>query len=413
MIMAEKDYSDSSLGWIIIGFTVLALLYGIWFVFKVQISNAIRWVRYAEMWVIEKVLAFWKFLNRELVGREPGDMIINHQGERLSFEEHYPLIPRIPAESIDGDILAVTSVLAMEPLRMIFTVLLVIMAIWAIFKGPKTHYRRVLDLDGLIKVQSRIFPVIHPFVNFDPSDLPVRPPGSPVPAELPMFSEALGPEEWIAYNAIPMPDGKVDERAAWKAYAKQLGPPWKGATKLQPYRQVLLASFCLKAARKRDEADDILARVAQCWTDEKGLVLSHDPTLMQECKKILKNREIAEQTLDVCRQHAWENTALLRALEHARERGGVLAPAQFVWLRAFDRRLWYPLNNLGRQSFHMEALGAMAHFRLEKLIRRPMPKPNLDDAVNSIKEYMASDKARPVPALDYSYSDKRSIKKPV
>ena len=75
---------------------------------------------------------------------------------------------------------------------------------------------------------------------------------------------------------------------------------------------------------------------------------------------------------------------MLRALLTAREEGGVLSPSQFVWLRGYDRNLWYPLNNLGRQSCHMEAIGAMAHFRIERRAQRPIPKPKVQDTLLKI-----------------------------
>ena len=59
----------------------------------------------------------------------------------------------------------------------------------------------------------------------------------------------------------------------------------------------------------------------------------------------------------------------------------------------------------------MEAIGAMAHFKAEKRAERPIPRAKVQDAVNSIVEYMADSNARPIPALDYSGSTKRGIKK--
>ena len=54
----------------------------------------------------------------------------------------------------------------------------------------------------------------------------------------------------------------------------------------------------------------------------------------------------------------------------------------------------------------------MAHFRVEKRAKRPIPKPKVDDAVKSITDYMETLDARPIPTLDYSASkDKRGIKK--
>jgi intracellular multiplication protein IcmP len=269
----------------------------------------------------------------------------------------------------------------------------------------------VFDLNTLIKKQANIFPIIAPFIHFNPAKLPPRPPGAPVPSEMPIFAEALSPEEWIVFNEIPVSGKTLDEEVATKAYTKQLGARWRGAKYLAPYRQVLLAAFCLKASRKRSDSDTMLARLAQCWSEKDGLKLSRDRKLLREARAILGNQNMSATVLKRCNEHAWENTAMIRGLMTARSEGGVLAPAQFVWLRAHDRALWYPLNNLGRQSFHMEAMGAMAHFKAEKMAQRPIPRPKVADAVKTLSEYLAGGKARALPQLDYSKSKKRGVKK--
>jgi len=311
--------------------------------------------------------------------------------------------------------LSLFSILAMEPLRPLFTVLFGIAGLWAMFRGPGTQYQTKLDLEGLIKRQSQTFPVIAPFMTFDPSKQPPRPPGTPVPADLPSFAEALGPEEWIAYNKIPVPDGILHEKSAIRAFSQQLGRPWRGVKGLKSYEKILLASFCLKASRERDESDELLGKLALCWSHEKGLNLSNKNgrALLKAATKVLRTKDLAQKTLKECGNHAYTTTALMRALQFAREEGGVLAPAQFVWLRAEDRALWYPLNNLGRHSYHMEAFGAMAHFKAERMTERPVPKAKVTVAVEMIQEYMDSIKARPIPQLDYSGSKKRGIKKAV
>ena len=254
---------------------------------------------------------------------------------------------------------------ALTPYKWLMVAILGIMTLYIYFKGPESENRKSYTMDTMIKRQSTIFPIIQSFVSFDPSKQPPRPPGLHIPEDLPVFAEALGPEEWIAHNAIPVPDGKLDHSATAKAFAKQLGPRWKGAKALPPYKQILLAAFCLKAVRKRNDADHMLSRLSVCWSHDKGLNLKKDGKLLGEARKILRNKNISGKTLAQCNQHAWQNTAIIRALWYARSEGGVLAPAQFLWLRGFDRALWYPLNNLGRNSFHMEAIGAMCHYKAE------------------------------------------------
>ena len=400
-----ESSSDQALGWFLLSVVFAALLYLVWWFFSYEIKDAIRWFRYTEMWLLHHFIG-------------PGYEVA-WRGGTMNFREWFASVPRIPAncEEVAGDtpclsnqmILAISHV-TLRPVAYVFSGVMILMALWALFLGPNTHYRRRLSLESLIKAHAKAFPVIKPFVNFDPSEQPTRPPGSPVPVKLPLFSEALGPEEWIAYNNIPAPDGEIDRNAAWQAFRKQLGPPWRGAMRLPAYMQVLLAAFCLKAARHRDEADALLGELAACWDHKKGLRLPKK--LVKRARGILRDKKIAGDTLAKCNRHAYVTTALMRGLQTAREEGGVLAPAQFLWLRGYNRTLWYPLNNLGRQSYHMEALGAMSHFKQEKLTQRPVPRPQLEEAVDSIASYMTSNRARPIPQLDYSGSEKqRAVKK--
>ncbi|MCK5374243.1 MAG: type IV secretion system protein [Alphaproteobacteria bacterium] len=388
-----------------------------WHFFQVEIRDMVRWIRYGEMWVSSFFL--------------PPDYEFTVNGRTLSFFDyfegfnydrptkngvvltHYPGAAEFHKTALGYNHLAQFSAMAMQPLRWPFIALLGACALWCIFSGPGTQYRRTLGLEGLIKTQSKVFPTITPFVDFNPSTQPPRPPGSPVPAELPVFAEALGPEEWLAYNNIQIPDGQINREDAARAFIEQLGSPWRGSKNLEPYKQILLAVFCLKATRKRAEAEDLLGRLAKCWSFKHGLKLSKDRGLVSDARKVLRDKSIAGKTLSQANRHAYETTALLRTLQYAREEGGVLPSSQFVWLRAHDRQLWYPLNNLGRQSYHMEALGAIAHFKAEKLTSRPIPVPKIDHAINTIQEYMGSLYARPIPQLDYSKSKKRGVKKAV
>lgn len=396
MADSKNTTHDSAIGWAILAAVFVAVLLLFWYLQGAVIKDGIRWIRYGQIWLVS-----WFVDMREY--NVPWGRIA------LNYAQWYKIIPSIPRDQLSPDVLSRISTLAMYPFRYIFTLLLMYLAFWALFKGPKTSYRTKMDLNALIKRQSGVFPAIAPFVTFNPANQPPRPPGAPVPADLPGFAEALGPEEWIAYHDVPVPDGKVDPDAAARAFAKQLGAPWRGPMHLAPYRQVLLAAFCLKSVRKRVDADAMIGELARSWSHDRGLKIS--PKLLREARRILRNRDLSGKLMAKCNQHAYENTALMRALQVAREEGGVLAPAQFVWLREHDRTLWYPLNNLGRQAYHMEALGAMCHYKAEKMTSRPIPRPKTEDAVTAIADHMSGGRARPIPPLDYSRSKKRGIKK--
>ncbi|MGH1456225.1 MAG: type IV secretion system protein [Alphaproteobacteria bacterium] len=434
---------DNAIGAGILLFILAVAVIVFWYFFHHEVRDVVRWIRYSEMWVVS-----W------FVGDDYTVLIPDHDSSKSAGDTHALRKVNWNYNSIYGEVenwreinwrdyfhgfdvdtskgsyhfkgvdefkgggltyfdLSRFSYMAMEPLKNVIVGILGFLSFWAFTLGPRTQFRRKFNLEGLIARQSSVFPVIAPFVKFNPATQPPRPPGAPVPAELPLFGEALGPEEWLAYNNISVPDGKIDEDSAAEAFKKQLGKPWRGVKNLDPHKKILLAAFCLKASRKRADSDEILARAAGCWSFAGGFNLSKDSKLLKKANAVLKDKKLAGKTLAQCNRHAYEATAMIRALQFAREEGGVLAPATFVWLRAHDRNLWYPLNNVGRQSFHMEALGAMSHFKSEKMTQRPIPVHKVESAVDTISEYMKSPRARPIPQLDYSQSKKRGVKKAV
>lgn len=406
---------DNSIGWalMIVIFGVLIWLF--WVFFDTEVRELVRWIRYGEMWLVSWFLpSNYEFIvngnTKGFFAHFDGFEAKDPRNGKIFYQDG---VAQYDKQELEYMHMAKFSAMAMQPLKWPIVSIIGAGAMWCMFMGPGTQFRRKMNLEKLIEVQAQVFPVITPFVKFNPAKQPPRPPGAPVPAELPLFAEALGPEEWLAYNSIQVPDGKIDRENAAQAFIEQLGNPWRGSKTIDNYKQVLLAAFALKVSRKRVEAEDILGRLAKCWTMNGGLNLSKDRKLLGEARRVLKDKNLSGSTLSQANRHAFETTAMLRALQYAREEGGVLPAAHFVWLRAHDRNLWYALNNMGRQSYHMEALGAMSHFKAEKLTQRPIPVPKVDHAVDTIATYMSSIKARPIPQLDYSKSKKRGVKKAV
>lgn len=382
--------------------------YLIWIGFKPQISAGILAVRSAEMkiaelWyddkdVITVPLQRQQSKTKELHA-EMGNMVVREYDTEFGVWRNFA--ENAKPDQIQGDHIKVVTYVALYPLRWLIVGIIACLFVWVIFNGPTSKFHRVLGLESLIVDQAKTFKVIRPFLKFNPNKLPGRPVGAPVPAELPIFAESLNPEEWIAYNEIPFINGQLDIPATEEAFARQLGPRWKGAMSLPPELQILLAAFCLKAARKRLDSDDMLGRLACCWDHKSGLKLSRDRGLLREARKILRDKKLSDRVLNNCNRHAYITTAMMRALNTAREDGGVLAPAQFVWLRAHNRGLWYPLNNLGRQAFHTEAIGCASHYRAEKQINRPIPRPRIADAIDGLQEHLKNPiLARPIPELE-------------
>ena len=59
--------------------------------------------------------------------------------------------------------------------------------------------------------------------------------------------------------------------------------------------------------------------------------------------------------------------------------------ADFLWLKPVDRRLWYTLNSVGRQTPFAEVAGIFAHWIAEKEAGRKLLVPMVDEATKALE----------------------------
>ena len=379
---------------------VIGLTFGfswiIWHLFHAQLTNLLRWVRVVEMWLAS------------LLTGSNYSVLVPDIGVQY-LKQWRTWLPTANVAEIDYPVIRATTYVAVMPLRPLFVTLLGGMILWALFFGPGTRYRRRMGLEALMKEQSRSFPAIAPIIKFNPIDMPYRVLGQAVPSILPMFAEALSPEEWIAFHEIRIKDGHIDANQTYQALMQQLGGRWQGPNKLPLHAQGLYAAFALRHARKRKESEALLDQMSLSWTPEGGLKLSSK--IKAQIRKVIKDPKLGGAIQKYADQHAYTTTALLKCLSRAREEGGVLAPASFLWLRGQDRTLWYPLNNLGRKSFHAEAVGALVHYTNELIARQKIPTPRFEDVIKGIEGTIKGPLARPIPPLDKTPQKARPAKK--
>lgn len=388
--MAQNDNGNFNL---VTSFVVaLAALYGLWYFFEGPIISMLRWVRLGEL----HLMAI--FTDRfDSVIRALPHMTVQPHGEKLG-----------PSD-LDAKTFWNISAALGDIMRWPVALISVGCVYWMWVKAPTAKYKNKYDLEGLIKIQSKSWPAITPIVSFDPGKISARVPGSPVAAELPLFAESLSPEEWVAWSRIPLQEGVPDKEGVRQAFITQLGPRWEGLTGLKPHHRALLAAFALKGSQQRRESDELLGQIAQCWTPlpngrEGGLVLSD--AVLARINQILNDSSLLNPALEQAALHAYRTTALLGMLRWAREQGGVLAPAQFLWVRGQDRMLWYTLNNLGRRTFHVEGAGAIAHYMAERAASngkdRGLLIPRVETAIEPLLDYMTEQRknGKFVPALD-------------
>ena len=375
----------------------------VWHLFRAEILELVRYIRLGELWLIDTVRgkadACFSWLRIAPTGYDqPSPTLYGWAAlcfgegslQQLSPEvapsvyNLSPLSLRVIADS--------TTVYMKWPLAF----LVIGFALHSIFFSTLGRFKTRYNLESFIKIQALVWPVIQPIVNFNPVKFSARSSGQAVPDKLPLFAEALSPEEWLAFHRVPVVNGIPDRDAVRRAFLQQLGPRWQGEIgSLPPHMLALFAAFALKGVQRREESDDLLGRLATHWTPARGF--SMDSTLASAMRKLAHDPAVGGKALEIANQYAYRTTAFLGILKWARMQGGVLAPGQFVWLRGEDRALWYPLNNLGRRAFHSEGAGAIAHYMAEVLAQKPLPMPRLDTAIVTINQYLAQTSAKIPP----------------
>jgi len=258
-------------------------------------------------------------------------------------------------------------------------VLLLGLAAAAYFFAPSRRFRTPLDADGVFHAQGDPFRCAGAYVGRE-QPLVEPNPGTPRANDF-----ALHSPEWIARYAW---DAKTGFQPALcrLALARQLGPVWTGPAAAQPHARVLLAAFALHSVRERAEATrllgDFAAHVAG-WASQDAVAMSAE--LVARADVILADRGVTAGCVEVAARHAFQTTALMAALEHARDKAGVLAPAQFNGLKLVDRGLWYALHSLGMPNPYVEALGARDHLAAERMAGRLLPSPSIDRAMLTVR----------------------------
>ncbi len=400
--MSQANQGEPGVILLMIFILVMVLLWVFWQITgDFWLDYFLRWVRFGELWVLnlfshryDACLDWLRVASVEAAA--PTTQVVGLTN--ACFSSAY--LNQVPGDKV-LDYYRVSTVSlgtlgaeAMHFYRWPIIAFLVWLGGRILFLSPYTKYMTKFSLEALIAAQAKIWPVISPIVKFNPSKSG-RIPGAPIPDKLPLFAEALSPEEWISWCRISLTNGIPDKDAVRRAFIHQLGPRWRGMSSTPVHIRALLAAFALKGVQRREESEALLARLALCWSPEKGFRPTKE--VNAEIEKILADPAVGKKIVPILDQYAWRTTAILGALQWARSNGGVLAPAQFLWLRAEDRALWYPLNNLGRRAFHTEGAGAMAHFMAELSAKKPLPIPRVDTAVVTLNTYLHDPEKRTIP----------------
>ncbi len=180
------------------------------------------------------------------------------------------------------------------------------------------------------------------------------------------------------FSKMQTPDFKVtlDRMRAERVLAAQLGRIWRGVEAMPPYRRALFAVFAGRGGRDTKAAQNLVKQLASSAAAGQLDCSGAD----ELWKKHISNAGIQK----IIASHAYEFTVFISLLMFARE-DGVLPSCDFLWVKPLDRRLWYVINTVGRQTPAVEVGGIFAHWNTEAALKRPLSVPIVIDAVNALE----------------------------
>lgn len=273
----------------------------------------------------------------------------------------------------------------------------------------KREFRKTFSIDTLVADQADLWPVIKPMVEIKPHETANLDEGEWAMCLEPMsFARKYG---LIIESENKMGEKRIalDEEKMINVFSSQLGRQWKGIDDLTQEEKFVLAIFLLKANRKGDDAKELAGKIATAFSSEKKYkkkdLLAFMKIAVDESEKVLEKYKKSEVFLESLSQHYYVNTVLPRMLEFARV-DGVLATADFIWLKPRNRTLWYILNNIGRNAAWVECAGIWHHYNYEKAIEKKLPSPRILGAVSALDLEFKESAEEYIPLKGYNDNKK-------
>lgn len=264
--------------------------------------------------------------------------------------------------------------------KYISTPILLLLAYFVYKKNIAFNYSNKYSMVTLAKKETVNWPQITPVLDLDlvNQDIMKGP-----------WSMSLSPMEFAKkHSIIKVIKNEAVGRSALPAtvellyapakqlFINQLGRLWTGANDIPIYARALLAIFAARINRQKKDADLIIKQLAVSSGTNKTMNYAGVDELLT---KHLQTKLVTK----VISSHAYYLTVMSAMLDNARA-DGVVASADFLWLKPLDRKLWYTLNSIGRQTPFVEVAGPFAHWVAEKTYGAPIKIPMVDTAVSAL-----------------------------
>ncbi len=269
-------------------------------------------------------------------------------------------------------------------IRIPFTIILAVLAV-IIYLGNSTRlFKNIYSMKSLAVCEKGNWPQISPVLSLDlvHTDIDKGP-----------WAMAMTPVQFCKKNNLieeyrrPRQEGSLRRDGdrievmlkrgeANKIFALQLGPKWEGVSRLPPYARALFAVFAARINADSKVAAQIIQQLNRSSTMKQLDLTGVDA--------LLKKHENTKIVQKIMQSHAYVLTVMAAMLIAARL-DGVQATADFLWLKPLDRRLWYVLNTMGRQTPFVESAGPFAHWVAEREAGRKLIVPMIEAATNALE----------------------------
>lgn len=264
-----------------------------------------------------------------------------------------------------------------------FVILIVILAFVVYFAHSTRVFKRIYDMRSLAELEHPNWPQITPVIKLDliKTDIDQGPWAMALtPMQFCKRHKLLEehkrqPKEGMTRKEWSKIEVKLKRGQANKLFILQLGSLWQGTHKLPLHIRALFAAFAARFEGDTQVAADLLAQLSA--SSATKLDFSGVDEL---CKKYQDRKNVQK----VVQSHAYVLTVMASMLDAARV-DGVQASADFLWVKPIDRRVWYMLNTVGRQTPFVEVAGPFAHWIAEKEIGRRLLVPMVEEATNALE----------------------------
>lgn len=268
-------------------------------------------------------------------------------------------------------------------LRIPFVIILFILSIIVYFANSTREFKRVYSMKDLAELEKANWPQITPVLKLDLAKTDIDK-GPWAMALTPMQfckrhklieeyrrqrQEGMSRKEWNRVEA------NLKRGLATKIFALQLGPLLKSVDALPLHVKALFAVFAARYNNDTKAAAKLLADIS----------VSSDTKLnFAGVDELFNKHKDTKGVKKIINSHGYVLTLMASMLEAARE-DGVQASADFLWLKPVDRRMWYMLNTVGRQTPFVEVAGPFAHWVAEKEFGKKLIVPMVEEATNALE----------------------------